>query len=392
MSSRRVFLKRTAAVCSIGSSVPQVWRQAASAAGPDRDATILVVVELTGGNDGLNTVVPHANDVYQKSRPTLRVKPDKVLKLDDLVGLNDALKDMQPFWDGGDLAVIQQVGYPNPNRSHFESMAVWQSGAAGQAAAPAGWLGRAADAHPGLSPCHVGPAAPPLAVRGRTAAPQSLASLAEFQLAPGADLGPAAESKNTNSGPVVEAIRAQYREASDLLRRLEQVPRDGGTLPVAGTLEGRLETVRRMIAAQAPARVYYTSLDGFDTHAAQVYAHPRLLRTLAESLAAFFKNLKESRDDARTAVLVFSEFGRRLKENASGGTDHGAPGPVLLVGPGVKGGLYGSHPDLSKLDEVGDPRFAVDYRDVYAAVLRRWLDVDPSPIVGPREAAFNLFG
>jgi uncharacterized protein (DUF1501 family) len=116
------------------------------------------------------------------------------------------------------------------------------------------------------------------------------------------------------------------------------------------------------------------------------------LRTLAEGLSTFFKNLKESRNDDRTAVLVFSEFGRRLKENASGGTDHGAPGPVFLVGPGVKGGLYGSHPDLTKLDDVGDPRFAVDYRDVYAAVLRRWLDVDPAPIVGERNATLDVFG
>jgi uncharacterized protein (DUF1501 family) len=269
-------------------------------------------------------------------------------------------------------------------------MAVWQGGA-GDGKATAGWLGRAADARPEFAPCHVGPTASPLAVRGRKVAPISLASLAEFQRAAGADLGPAG-SKGASAGPIVEAVRAQYAEARDLLRRLEQVPRDGGTLPVADSLEGRLETIRRMIAADAPTRVYYTSLDGFDTHAAQLYAHPRLLRSLAEGIAAFFEGLKERRDDARTAVLVFSEFGRRLAENASGGTDHGAPGPVFLVGPGVKGGLHGPHPDLSKLDEVGDPKFAVDYRDVYAAVLRGWLDVDPSAIVGPRESALNLFG
>jgi uncharacterized protein (DUF1501 family) len=300
------------------------------------------------------------------------------------------MKALRPFWDAGDLAVVQQVGYPNPNRSHFESMAVWQGGA-GEGKATAGWLGRAADARPEFTPCHVGPTAIPLAVRGRRAAPRSLASLAEFQLVPGAELG-LGGPRATAGGPVVEAVRKQYDEAGDLLRRLEQVPRDGATPPVSDSLEGRLETIRRMIAAEAPTRVYYTSLDGFDTHAAQLYAHPRLLRTLAEGVAAFFKGLKETRDDVRTAVLVFSEFGRRLAENASGGTDHGAPGPVFLAGPGVKGGLHGPHPDLSKLDEVGDPRFAVDYRDVYAAMLRGWLDVDPSAIVGPRESAPVLFG
>ena len=202
MSSRRTFLKQTAAVCSIGSSAPLVWRRAANAAGPERDAPILVVVELTGGNDGLNTVVPFADDLYQKNRPTLRVKPDKVLKLDDRVGLNDALKGLQPFWDGGDLAVIQQVGYPNPNRSHFESMAVWQGGE-GHRGGVTGWLGRVADAHSRLSVCHVGPSSTPLAVRGRVAAPQSLASLAEFQLASGAEsgAGDGNERRECQSGP-----------------------------------------------------------------------------------------------------------------------------------------------------------------------------------------------
>lgn len=390
MNSRRSFLKQTAAVCSIGSTAPMVWRRAAGAAGPERDATVLVVVELTGGNDGLNTVVPHEDEVYHKNRASLRIKKDKVIQLDDRVGLNDSLKGLRPSWDGGDLAVIQQVGYPNPNRSHFESMAVWQSGATDRKAT-AGWLGRAADAQPALAPCHVGASTTPLAVLGRRTAPQSLAGLAEFQLAPGADLGPA-EGEREDGRPALAAIRAEYREARDLLRRLEDVPRDGAAPSDAGSLAGRLETVHRLIAADAPARVYYTSLDGFDTHAAQLYTHPRLLRTLAEALAGFFNNLKESRNDARVAVLVFSEFGRRLKENASGGTDHGAAGPVFLVGPGVKGGLFGPHPDLTNLDEAGDPRFAVDYRDVYAVVLRRWLDVDPSPIVGARAATLDLFG
>mgnify|MGYP002386933208 CR=1 FL=1 len=391
MSSRRTFLKQSAAVCSIGAGAPMVWCRAAQAAGTGRDAAILVVVELTGGNDGLNTVVPFADDLYQKNRPSLRVKPDKVIKLDDRVGLNDALKGLRPFWDGGDLAVIQQVGYPNPNRSHFESMAVWQGGADDRPATT-GWLGRAADVHAGLSACHVGASATPLAVRGRVAAPQSLASLAEFQLTPGADLGPAWNPRNEDAEPVLNVVRARYREAGDLLRRLERVPRDAGAPSEADKLAGRLATIDRMIAADAPARIYYTSLDGFDTHASQLYAHPRLLRTLGDGLATFFKGLKASRNDARVVVLVFSEFGRRLKENAGGGTDHGAPGPVFLAGPGVKGGLYGATPDLTRLDEVGDPRFAVDYRDVYAAVLRRWLEIDPTPIVGARPTTLDLFG
>ncbi len=144
--------------------------------------------------------------------------------------------------------------------------------------------------------------------------------------------------------------------------------------------------------ADAPARVYYTSLEGFDTHSGQQYTHRRLLESLGTGIAALLDGLREHHLDERVAVLVFSEFGRRLKENGNAGTDHGAPGPVLLVGPGVKGGLHGPHPDLSYLDETGDPLFAVDFRDAYAGVLRDWLGVDPAAVVGDRPLAPKLFG
>jgi len=389
MNSRRDFLRQAGAVCSVGAVAPAVWRRAAAAAAARRDASILVVVELTGGNDGLNTVVPFEDDIYRKSRPTLAVKPEKTLRLDDQTGLNDALKDLHAFWDSGDLAVIRQVGYPNPNRSHFESMAIWQSGVVG-APPPVGWLGRAADLYPGLVIRHVGPTSVPLAGQGRKTTPQSLAGLADFHLAAGAELE--MEDQSSGSDPILESIRERYRGSRDLLERLDAMPKDAGALPAADTIQGRLETIRRLIAADSSARVYYTSLDGFDTHSSQLYAHPRLLRSLAEGIAGFFKGLKADRLDDRVAVLVFSEFGRRLKENAGGGTDHGAPGPVLLVGPGVKGGLVGPPPDLTRLDEVGDPLFAIDYRDVLAAVLHGWLGVDPKPVLGDRPGGAELFG
>jgi len=389
MNSRRDFLVRAGAVCSVGAVAPGVWRRAARAAEARRDGSILVVVELTGGNDGLNTVVPFEDDVDRKSRPTLALKPEKTLKLDDQTGLNDALKDLHSFWESGDLAVIRQVGYPNPNRSHFESMAIWQTGVVGSPP-PVGWLGRAADSNPGLAIRHVGPTSVPLAVQGRKTAPQSLAGLADFHLAPGAEL--AFEGRPGETDPTLGAIRARYRGARELLERLDAMPKSAGAIPAADTIQGRLETIRRLITADASTRVYYTSLDGFDTHSSQIYAHPRLLRSLAEGIAGFFNRLKDDRLADRAAVLVFSEFGRRLKENAGGGTDHGAPGPVLLVGPGVKGGLVGPPPDLTRLDDVGDPFFAVDYRDVLGAVLRGWLDVDPTPVLGERSERMDLFG
>ncbi len=387
MISRREFMNQSAGILAVGSTASSLWWQAAGAAEARRDAPVLVVLELSGGNDGLNTVIPHGDAVYHKSRPTLRVEPGRVLKLDDRVGLHPSLKDLHRLWEGGTLAVVQGVGYPEPNRSHFRSMEIWQTGTVGPAP-PAGWLGRLGDAHPRLELCHVGQGAMPLAVQGRKVAAQSLASVAAYRLEAGAEL-PSRFKDGSGAGLLAE-IRQRYTATADLARRLESLR--GGKLASASaeTLEGRLETIRRLIEADTPYRVYYTAQDGFDTHAGQLYAHQRLLQTLGRALAGFLDGLKPSKLDERVVVLVFSEFGRRLKENANGGTDHGAAAPVLIAGRAVKGGLFGPHPNLADLDEAGDPRFAVDFRDLYAMLIRRWLDVDPTPILGDRKTVIPL--
>jgi uncharacterized protein (DUF1501 family) len=387
MLSRRDFFNQSAGVLALGSTAPGLWRQAAKAAEARRDAPILVVLELNGGNDGLNTVIPYADDVYHKSRPTLRVEPGKVLKLDERVGLHPSLKDLHRLWEAGELAVVQGVGYPNPNRSHFRSMEIWQTGSVGPAP-PAGWLGRLGDTHPRLELCHVGQGSMPVALQGRKAVAQSLASVAAYRLESGAEL-PSRFKEETNEPPLTE-IRQRYTSATELARRLENLR--GGKIASgdAGTLGGRLETIRGLIEADTPYRVYYTAQDGFDTHAAQRYAHQQLLQTLGKALAGFFDGLKPSKLDERVLVLVFSEFGRRLKENANGGTDHGAAAPVLIAGRAVRGGLCGPHPNLADLDEAGDPRFGVDFRDLYASLIRHWLEVDPTPILGERKSMLSL--
>ncbi len=213
MATRRRFLRGSAGLglgmgaLSVGAPMPGLWRRAAMAAEPRADMPVLVVVELTGGNDGLNTVIPHADDVYHRSRPTLRIEPTKVLRLDDRVGLNAALEDLHSFWQSGDLAVVQGVGYPQPDRSHFRSMAIWQTGTTGPGPTT-GWLGRAADGEPDLRTCHVGPQSVPLALHGHASVPGALASIADYRLAPGALLADAAGAHE--GGPVMDEVRRQF--------------------------------------------------------------------------------------------------------------------------------------------------------------------------------------
>ena len=399
MISRRDLLIRSAGagvgsgILSLGVPAPGLWRQAAAAAEPRADLPILVVVELTGGNDGLNTVVPYADDIYHKNRPTLRIEPDKVLKLDDHVGLHPSLKELHALWESGDLAVLQGVGYPNPNRSHTRSMEIWQTGVVGTAP-PAGWLGRVADAN-----SHVQTLSRRARIRTDGGARPYVDSPGAGQpgglSARGRSAGLPSGSQGDQAGdPLVGEIRQRFASARDLAARLAALPPGPSrseSASVPETLEGRLATIHRLIEADLPLRVYYTSQGGFDTHAAQRFVHQDLLRQVSQAVVGFLKSLKPSRLDERVVVLVFSEFGRRLKENTSGGTDHGAAAPVLLAGGPVKGSLIGPPPNLAALDDGGDPHFTTDFRDVYATLLSRWLAVDPEPILGQRDVRFLCF-
>ena len=228
----------------------------------------------------------------------------------------------------------------------------------------------------------------PLAVQGRMVAAQSLASVTAYRLGVGAEL-PTRFTEPTGESPLAD-IRQRYSATAELARRLESLRTGSRASGDAETLEGRLETIRSLIEADTPYRVYYTAQAGFDTHAGQLFAHRQLLQTMGKALAGFLDGLKLSKLDERVVVLVFSEFGRRLKENANGGTDHGAAAPVLVAGRPVKGGLFGPHPNMADLDEIGDPRFAVDFRDLYSSLIRRWLNVDPTPILGERKMTLPL--
>jgi uncharacterized protein (DUF1501 family) len=242
-----------------------------------------------GGNDGLNTVVPYADDIYHKSRPTLRITPDKVLKLDDHVGLHPALKDLSRLWDDGHVKIVQNAGYPNPNRSHSRSMQIWNAGVLGSTPV-AGWLGRAADLTPALGRCFVGDEAVPLAVQGRREAAAALANLADFQPVQQVVV-PAAR---TGEETLLDEIDRRMRTNNDLAVRLTRLRLKLPGAP-AGSLEERLLTIRALLEGVPRFRIFYTQLGGFDTHAGQQFAHQDLLRALDSAVHRFVTELRKSK-------------------------------------------------------------------------------------------------
>lgn len=375
------------------------------------DGRILVVVQLDGGNDGLNTVVPHGDDIYHKSRPTLALAAKELKPIDDHVGLHPALDGFARLRDDGRLAIVQSVGYPNPNRSHFESMAIWHTARLEPGRETPGWLARALDARPeaagGDAPAwHVAGGELPQALRGGRRHVPTIESVEAFRRRLGvSDPGEAADQRaaldriagaSDGDNPLLQFVARSTVLSYSSSARLEAVLGDssgGGAAkyPQDYALARRLRLIARLIRAGLSTSIYYVQLGGFDTHADQRYPHQARLRELGASLRAFLADLDGSNLGERVAVLVFSEFGRRLRENASAGTDHGTAAPVFLLGRPVRGGLHGPYPDLAHLDDEGDPRFAIDFRQVYATILERWLGLSAEATLGGAFEPLALF-
>lgn len=409
ITTRREFLHRGSTLLAVGATVPTFLQQTMMAMADPRDAAlttskpgrpddhVLVVVQLAGGNDGLNTIVPFRSDDYYRARPRIAVERKDVLALTDEVGLHPEAVGLKAMFDQGELCVVQQVGYPNPNRSHFKSMDIWHT-ASPDGRRHEGWLGRYFD-----NTCS-GEATPdpqlgvalmteaPLAMRGQRFMPVAFDRADELNLRPIGryDARETIESLNqvtehadaeaaTSELDFLTRTAMNAQVSADAIRKAART-KDGNEFP-RNPLGDSLETVSRMIAAGLPTRVYYVSLGGFDTHAQQKGRHATLMRQFGGSLKAFVDALKKTGHYDRTCVLVFSEFGRRVQENASGGTDHGEAAPMFLTGGGVKPGVAGPNPDLSNLHR-GDLPHAIDFRTVYAAVLRDWFRADTSKILG----------
>jgi uncharacterized protein (DUF1501 family) len=380
MLSRRELLQRSV-LLSLSPVVPAFLTRTALAAGNEKDRRILVVVQLDGGNDGLNTVVPYRDEQYAKLRPKLQIKTDRLVKLNDSIGLHPALKPAAKLLDAGRFAVVQGVGYPNPNRSHFVSMSIWQSARLEESEhGQYGWLGRALDvgAGPQNAPhgISVGSGSTPVALWGRRSTIAGVKSLDDLALAAPLDLLRSAGAKP--SGELARWAADASESAFSTVERLSALaPRDSASSKSGypdSQLAQQLQLVSKLIRSGSSARVYYTAQTGYDTHATQEYVHYELLRDLAEGLKAFVDDMKADGLADRVLVLAFSEFGRRAAENDSEGTDHGAAAPLFLAGPSFAKGILGTAPNLADLQD-GDVRMAIDFRQVYATILDKWLDV-----------------
>ena len=389
-----------------------------------RDANILVILQMAGGNDGLNTLVPFVDDHYRRARPTLGVPTADVLRLNDSFGLHPTLTGLKDLYDEGHLAIIQGIGYPNPNRSHFRSTEIWQTASDTEKFEKYGWLGRYFDnACPGADPT-VGVSVGrqmPQAFAARTPKGISLESPGSYRFLPGdrnhpegmagteesyrkmnemeEHAGTMTGGPETSSGGSIGAIHGNTSSvgspldflertaldaqvSSERIAQISQKAKNNGTYPTS-QLANSLKLVARLIAGGLPTRVYYVSQGGYDTHTNQVGAQPRLLRELGDSLKAFLADLKVQGNLPRVRVMTFSEFGRRVAENASGGTDHGAAAPLFLLGGGVPSGFYGQAPSLAPADLInGDLAYHVDFRSLYAGVLEDWLKTPSAPILG----------
>jgi uncharacterized protein (DUF1501 family) len=343
---------------------------------------VLVILTLYGGNDGINTVIPYADNAYHDARPELAYAPGDVLALDGQLGLNPALKGLTQQWNNRKLAIVRGVSYPQPDHSHFRSMDIWQTASPAEPV-PTGWIGRWLDAtgNDPLRAVNIGSVLPPLAVGEKCTAaalspsekPESADKFAATMDALGAD-----DPNDTLAmAAVCDAYRAT-RITDTTFGPIKPSDEKGGN---RNSLAGQLSMVAAAVKAAVPTRVYSVQLGGFDTHADERETQQRLLQTFDEAVTPFLQQMAGDRYGKNVVLLAYSEFGRRVTANASQGTDHGTAGPVFVAGAPVKGGFYGDEPSLTDLDN-GDLKPTTDFRDVYCELLSKTVQTDATPSVG----------
>jgi len=399
----------------VGSTMQQL---AAAEGADDKDQPILLVIQLAGGNDGLNTVVPWENDHYYRARTRLAVKKGDCLKLDDEFGLNKNARGFKQLWDDGKLGVIHGVGYPNPNRSHFRSTEIWHTASDSKQQLAQGWIGRYFDNHCKGAEPSVGISITkqsPQAFRAKNPIGVTFDDPSRFRFE-GLEDGDTPEEElflaNNDGGSInmlesggqmkmepgmsaldfLERTALDAQVSSDQIDTVLKAKKTGAKYP--GTPFSRqLQLIAQLIAGGMGTRVYYASRGGFDTHANQAASHGGLWQDVSNALLAFQRDLEAQGHGKRVTTLVFTEFGRRVKENASGGTDHGAAGPAFVIGSSIKPGFHGTMPSLAPADLFrGDLEHSTDFRSVYATMMDQVLGVDSVAVLGRKFESLKLFG
>ncbi len=380
--TRRFFLTRSS-LLSLG-AFPSLISRGVRAAQPDgvsADNRILVVIQMSGGNDGINTVVPYTDEGYAKHRKQLRLPTKDLIKMNGDVGLHPSMRSAADLMESGRMAIVQGVGYPNPNRSHDVSMAIWQSGEVDRDAVRThGWIGGAMDKlhveatevefNRNADMILMGDETTPLAIQSRRSTAVQMSDLNDLQLE--TEIQPPDTPAAGQLDAFVRKVGADAIVTSNLLQRaLPDKLADDANYP-STQLAGRLRSIAALIKAGFTTPVYYTIQSGYDTHAAQLPPHSRLLREFSGAVKAFVDDLTTAGLSDRAMVMGFSEFGRRVAENGSAGTDHGTAGPVFLAGDAVQSALVGQSPQLTDLDG-GDLRMEIDFRQIYHDVLKNWL-------------------
>jgi len=399
---RKHFVGSALSVAFLGGTGASALAQVVGAASPlpsfgtsvDPD-NVLVVVQMGGGNDGLNTIVPWSDDAYHRVRPAIRVAETQVLKLNDRIGLNPALKGLNELYKQGRVALVQGVGYPNPNRSHFEATQIWET-ASPDRPQQYGWLGRYLDkrfsgrAKPAsmFEAVSLGDTLPAALVASHVEVP-AIGAINAFGYNTGRDLaskqsaGVLYDGAKPGQSPYLAMIAQTARDAyhgGDVLRKQTAEFTNKAAYP-ANPFAQQLALAAKLIGSSAGSKIVFVSIGSFDTHAGQRAQQDRLLGYLGDGLLAFYTDLAAHALDKKVLTMTFSEFGRRVSQNASNGTDHGAAMPLFVLGGGVKGGIYGDHPSLTDLDRNGDLKFATDFRAVYATVIEKWLGRNPADVL-----------
>lgn len=425
---RRAFISKSLAIVGFGATMPAAFVRAAFAEEPLPLSTTtagrafesgkvlaspitnagrtLVVVQLAGGNDGLNTLIPYADGAYYDSRPDVALNPEGVLHLDKRVALHPNLQGLKGLFDSGKLAIIEGAGYPNPNRSHFRSMEIWHTGstATGQ---HEGWLGRLLDSTREESnalwrAANVGAAAP-ISVRSESSFVPSIGSVPAYMLRTDPRHPMQADRRTVNWGRLYaqqasmggalaflsETGLQAYQSTIDLKADASDY-KPAVEYPDSPLAKG-LQTCAQLISSNLGTGICYVTTGGFDSHSNQDGSHPELLSKVDTALTAFQADIEAQGQADRTSLLMWTEFGRRVRENGSGGTDHGTAGPIWLLGSHVQGGLHGEPPSITSLDTNGDLRFTTDFRSVYASILEQWLEIDSKDVLDESYPQLRLF-